>query len=211
MSRHSSATGSMRKWIVAAAIAGSATLFASPLAAQGTVSGRVTDAATGAPIVNAQVMVVGTNVGAAVDSDGRFRLTNVPPGSRQLRARSIGYEPATASFTVASGASATVNLTMTQSATALDAVVVTGAVGDTRRRAIGNAVSTVNVDEVLSRSSLSNITEVLQSKTPGLTLVPGSGSVGVASNYRLRGAEARNGSVQPVLRSRSCASGSRAR
>jgi TonB-linked SusC/RagA family outer membrane protein len=189
MSRHSSATGSIRKWVVATAVVASTALFANPLAAQtGTVSGRVTDAASGAPVVNAQVMVVGTSVGGAVDNDGRFRITGVPAGARQLRARSIGYQPSTASFTVANGASATVNLQMTQSATALDAVVVTGAVGDTRRRAIGNAVSTVDVGEVLSRSSLSNITEVLQSKTPGLTLVPGSGSVGVASNYRLRGA-----------------------
>lgn len=77
---------------------------------------------------------------------------------------------------------------MNASAAALDAVVITGAVGDTRRRAIGNAVSTVNVGEVLGRSSLSDITEVLQAKTPGLTLVPGSGSVGTSTNYRLRGA-----------------------
>ena len=189
MQQHGLRQRSIRRWLTAAAVAGSASLAATPLAAQtGIVSGRVTDAASGAPVTNAQVMVVGTTIGSAVDNDGRFRITGVPAGNRQLRARSIGYQPATASFTVGSGATATVNLTMTQSATALDAVVVTGAVGDTRRRAIGNAVASVNVDEVLSRSSLSNITEVLQAKTPGLTLVPGSGSVGTGSNYRLRGA-----------------------
>ena len=189
MSSPGTSCGSVRRWITTAALTVTASLFALPLGAQtGTVAGRVTDAATGAPVVNAQVIVVGTSIGAAVDNDGRFRITGVPSGPRQLRARSIGYLPSTSAFNVGASGSATVNLTMNQSATALDAVVVTGAVGDTRRRAIGNAVSTVNVDEVLSRSSLGNITEVLQSKTPGLTLIPGSGSVGVASNYRLRGA-----------------------
>src|SRR5687768_4135901 len=84
MSRQGSANRSIHRWITAAALAGSASLFALPLAAQtGSVSGRVTDAATGAPVPNAQVMVVGTTIGAAVDSDGRFRLTGVPAGGRQ--------------------------------------------------------------------------------------------------------------------------------
>ena len=185
MYRHSLASKSFRRWLVAAALGVSASLFASPLAAQtGIVTGRVTDAASGAPVANAQVMVVGTTIGAAVGSDGQFRITGVPAGSRQIRARSIGYEPATATVSVGNGATATVNIRMNQSATALDAVVVTGAVGDTRRRAIGNAVATVSVAEELDRASLSNISEVLQAKTPGLTLVPGSG-VGTGSNYRL--------------------------
>ena len=122
MSRYRMSNERLRRWMLGAATALSALLLATPLAAQ-----------TG-----------------SVSNDGRFRLTGVPAGARQVRARSIGYQPSTATVTVANGASATVNLTMTASATALDAVVVTGAVGDTRRRAIGNAVASVNVDEVLS-------------------------------------------------------------
>ena len=199
MFRHGLVQGSIRRWVLGTAVAAAASLTAAPLAAQGTVTGRVTHANTGAPVTSAQVMVGGPTIGGAVGSDGSFRLTGVPSGPRQLRARSIGYQPATASFNVASGATATVNITMTQSATALDAVVVTGAVGDTRRRAIGNAVASVNVDEVLSKSSLSNITEVLQSKTPGLTLIPGSGQVGTGSNYRLRGAGSLYANNNPTI------------
>src|SRR5439155_191155 len=58
----------------------------------------------------------------------------------------------------------------------------------TRRRAIGNAVSTVSVSDVVGKSNVSNVTEVLQSKVPGLTLMPGSGEAGTSTNYRLRGA-----------------------
>ncbi|MEO5589397.1 MAG: TonB-dependent receptor plug domain-containing protein, partial [Gemmatimonadaceae bacterium] len=163
--------------------------FAVPMAAQtGVVTGRVVSAQSGAPVTNAQVTVTGTTLGGAVDSEGRFRLTGVPTTAREVRARSLGYSPASATFSLTAGATATVRIEMTESAKSLDAVVITGAVGDTRRRAIGNAVSTVNASEVISRSAVNNITEILQSKTPGLTLLPGSGSAGTSTNYRLRGA-----------------------
>jgi len=158
------------------------------MAQTGTLAGRVTDARSGAPVTTAQVTVTGTSLGAAVDVDGRFRVVNVPAGTHEVRVRSIGYQPAVATFSVAADGSTNVNLSMNESATALDAVVVTGAVGDTRRRAIGNAVSTVSVSDVLGKSSVSNVTEVLQAKVPGLTLMPGSGEAGTSTNYRLRGA-----------------------
>ena len=175
-------------------------LVATPLLAQtGTITGRVTDARSGVPITTAQVTITGTSLGAAVDAEGRFRIVNVPPGPHEVRARSIGYQPATAAFSVAADGSASVNLSMNESATALDAVLITGAVGDTRRRAIGNAVSTVSVSDVIGKSSVSNITEVLQSKVPGLTLLPGSGEAGTSTNYRLRGAGSLYGSNNPTI------------
>src|SRR6266480_1281724 len=162
---------------------------AAPLLAQnGTVTGRVTDARSGAPITTAQVTISGTSLGAVVDAEGRYRIANVPPGTHEVRARTIGYQPAAATFSVAADGTANVNLSLTETATALDAVVVTGTAGDTRRRAIGNAVSTVSVGDVLDKSSVNNVTEVLQSKVPGLTLMPGSGVAGSSTNYRLRGA-----------------------
>lgn len=164
-------------------------LGALPLIAQtGTLAGRVTDARNGAPVTTAQITITGTSLGAVVDAEGRFRVVGVPPGRHEVRARSIGYQPATAAFSVAADGSAEVNLSMNGSVTNLDAVLVTGAVGDTRRRAIGNAVSTVSVSDVIGKSSAGNITEVLQSKVPGLTLLPGSGEAGTSTNYRLRGA-----------------------
>ncbi|HMG00252.1 MAG TPA: TonB-dependent receptor plug domain-containing protein, partial [Gemmatimonadaceae bacterium] len=175
--------------LAAAFVSMALALFAAPLVAQtGTVTGRVVDSRSGVPITTAQITIAGTSLGAAVDADGRFRIVNVPQGAHEVRARSIGYQPATAAVSVAADGSANVTLSLNQSATALDAVLITGAVGDTRRRAIGNAVSTVSVADVIGKGSVSNVTEVLQSKVPGLTLMPGSGEAGTSTNYRLRGA-----------------------
>src|SRR2546423_988397 len=136
-----------RMGLLATALA-ALTLAGRPVMAQtGIVSGRVTDARTGTPVTTAQVTISGTSLGAVVDAEGRFRVVGVPAGSHEVRARSIGYQPAVAAVSVAADGSADVNLSMTESVPNLDAVLVTGAVGDTRRRAIGNAVPTCTVPD----------------------------------------------------------------
>jgi len=189
MSSRQVSPSSIRRLFLPGIVFAALVFAATPVLAQsGTIVGRVTDTRSGVPVTTAQVTVTGTSLGAVVDAEGRFRIANVPPGTYEVRARSIGYQPATATVTATADASATVNLTMSESATSLEAVLVTGAVGDTRRRAIGNAVSTVSVSDVVGKSAVNNVTEVLQSKVPGLTLMPGSGEAGTSTNYRLRGA-----------------------
>ncbi|MFA6168266.1 MAG: SusC/RagA family TonB-linked outer membrane protein [Gemmatimonadaceae bacterium] len=188
-------------WRLASALAVVAfILSARPLLAQsGTVEGRVTDAGTGLPLAMVQVSVTGTRVGAATGPDGRFRITGVSATARELIARRIGYKPSTASFTPDAQGNATVTIVMTVSATTLEATVVTGAVGDTRKRAIGNSVATVNAPDAVGKIAVANLTELMQAKTPGLTLMPGSGSAGTATNYRLRGAGSLYGNNTPTV------------
>src|SRR6185436_14099313 len=120
----------------------------SMLAAQsGVVSGRVTDATTGTPVRSVQVSIVGTALGAATDADGRYRVANVPSTAREVNAKRIGYRPATTAFTFDASGAATVNIALNESATTLEATVVTGVLGDTRKRAIGNSVTTVNAND----------------------------------------------------------------
>src|SRR4029079_2261963 len=100
----------------------------------------------------------------------RYRLTGVPATAREITAKRIGYRPVTSSLALDASGSATVNFTLRESATTLEATVITGAVGDTRKRAIGNSVSTVNATDVVAQSAVANITEALPAKTPRLTL-----------------------------------------
>src|SRR5688572_6100615 len=50
-----------------------------------TVTGRVTDAATGESISSASIRAVGTQAGTTTRADGTYRLT-LPPGTYELRA-----------------------------------------------------------------------------------------------------------------------------
>ncbi|MBT3608562.1 MAG: TonB-dependent receptor [Candidatus Marinimicrobia bacterium] len=79
------------------------------LFAQMTVSGTVTDAATGSALSGANVVVDGTDLGAAADADGGYTLSNVPNGAT-ITASMIGYTDASAT------AGGTVNFALTSSA-----------------------------------------------------------------------------------------------
>src|SRR4051812_6202191 len=50
---------------------------ATAAAAQGTVTGRVTDAANGQPVPEVRVFVVSTNIFAVTNADGRYTVRNV--------------------------------------------------------------------------------------------------------------------------------------
>jgi outer membrane receptor protein involved in Fe transport len=68
-----------------------------PLDAQesGKLQGRITDAASGQPVVGAQVVVVGTRLGNITNADGSYFINNVPAGLRDIQAMYIGYQTVT--------------------------------------------------------------------------------------------------------------------
>src|SRR6266481_8284229 len=81
-------------WVLALAAAG-------PLEGQG--NGQITGIVKnneGQPTASATVMVRGTRLSAVSGPDGRYTLTEVPPGSYTVVAALIGYGFATATATV---------------------------------------------------------------------------------------------------------------
>jgi outer membrane receptor for ferrienterochelin and colicins len=68
----------------------------------GVVKGKVADVHTGKPLPNANVVLVGTQRGAATDLNGEFVINRVPVGDHQLKVTYIGYESAVKTITVKS-------------------------------------------------------------------------------------------------------------
>lgn len=58
----------------------------------GKLVGTVKDAQTNEPLVRANVLLIGTNLGAATDANGKFVILNIPPGVYAVRISLIGYE-----------------------------------------------------------------------------------------------------------------------
>ncbi|MEW5795199.1 MAG: TonB-dependent receptor [Candidatus Zixiibacteriota bacterium] len=81
-------------------------------ATTGAISGVITDAQTGEPVVGVTVMVMGTNLGASTDVDGRYTVINVPVGTYTLQMSSVGY-----ATVEVSNVSVSVDLTTYQSQT----------------------------------------------------------------------------------------------
>jgi len=57
----------------------------------GKIAGRVVDIKTKEPLIGANIVLVGTTLGASTDIDGKYILLNVPPGLYTLKASYVGY------------------------------------------------------------------------------------------------------------------------
>lgn len=68
------------------------TILSSPSFAQvGKISGIVKDANTGETLIGANVLIEGTNIGAATNVDGYYSIINVSPGTYNLKVSMVGY------------------------------------------------------------------------------------------------------------------------
>jgi hypothetical protein len=57
------------------------------------ISGKVIDKDTDEPLIGANVIVVGTDYGAATDVKGSFKIKNLRPGNYDIRVSFVGYSP----------------------------------------------------------------------------------------------------------------------
>jgi hypothetical protein len=93
-----------------------------------TVRGKITDAASRTPVIGASVLVAGSDpaIGTATDTDGNFRLPNVPIGRITLKITFIGYEDMLIrDVVVNAGKEVVLDLSMTESVANLQEVTVT--------------------------------------------------------------------------------------
>ena len=165
-------------------------------AAQGIVSGRVTDQANGNPLVGARVIVVGTSLTASSNAEGRYRITGVPAGTFQVRASQIGFASGTKPATVADQGAVTVDFALVLTPYSLDEVVVT-ATGEQARREVGHAVSTVDATLLVANGPVSNMNDLLVGKAPGVQVLPGS-TTGTGGRVRIRGNSSLSLSNNPI-------------
>ncbi|MGQ9805770.1 MAG: TonB-dependent receptor [Chlorobiales bacterium] len=64
---------------------------ASAQSVSGKLTGKVTDAETGEPLIRASVRIEGTKIGAVTDLEGNYTILNVPVGVYRVKASYIGY------------------------------------------------------------------------------------------------------------------------
>jgi len=153
----------------------------------GTVTGRVTDQATGQQLSTAQVSITGTSIGGLSQQDGRFLILNVPAGSYTIMVQRIGYRPVTAEITVVAGETVAQNFTMSQEALGLDEIIITGTPGGTQRRAIGNSVVSMDAASVVEAAQIPNMNAMLQGRNPGVMMGSAGGAIGVGADISIRG------------------------
>lgn len=168
-------------------------LFSTTLFAQETISGTVTDGATSLPLGGANVIIKGTQTGTTSDFDGNFSL-NVDSFPVTLVFSSLGFE----SIEEIVNEPRTVNVTMQESVTALDEVVITGLATSIKRSNLANSVATVSSDELVGRTPPQTLDGALAGKFAGVQITAASGAPGGGISVKLRGVTSINGNGQPL-------------
>lgn len=165
----------------------------------GTIHGRVAEAGSGRALSGAQVVIVGSQRSAVTGASGEYTLAAVPDGHHLLRASVIGHQSADRAVDVSNGQGVVADFALGTAAVQLDRLVVTGTAGATSRRTVGNAVSTIDAAEITDKVVNQNVSELLQAKAPGVSVLQSSGSPGTAGNIRIRGVGSLAGSSAPVV------------
>ncbi|HSW31360.1 MAG TPA: SusC/RagA family TonB-linked outer membrane protein [Longimicrobiales bacterium] len=185
----------------AALLAALGLILAAPGSAQqsGIVTGRVTDARSGAPVPSAQVFIVDTQLGTLTDAEGNYRIPNVGAGQRQVRVINIGFRSETQTVSLAAGQTARADFQLAVSAIALDEIIVTGTAGRQDRRAQAASVSSVSAATITELAPVTNVANLLQARTTGVSVSSASGTSGGGQRIRLRGSASISLSNEPLL------------
>ncbi len=158
--------------------------------AQATVSGTLTDAESGDPLIGASILAVGTGTGTITDFDGNYSL-NVPNGVTQLQFSYTGYP------TVVEDINGRTVITLALApGELLDEVVVVG-YGAVKKSDLTGSVNTVS-EEDFNQGAIVNPTNLVSGKIAGVQVSSGDGQPGGGTNIRIRGGTSVSASNEPL-------------
>src|SRR5690606_11911602 len=127
-----------------------------------------------------------------------YRLADVDTGSYTLTLRRLGYAKQSRTVVVRERQIDTVDVLLEPMAARLQELVTT-ATGQRRRLDIANDVTTINADSVMQAAPIRSVTDLLESRVPGLTVQRTSGAPGDPARLRLRGMSSVLGNNDPIV------------
>lgn len=131
-------------------------------ATTGKLVGRVTDGNTGEPLPFVNVIIMGTNMGAATDIDGYYYILNVPPGTYVVKASAIGYNSMSVeNVKISIDLTTTIDFTLKSETIELSEEVVVVATKPLVQKDLTSSTAIVG-DELISELPVTNISDVLQ-------------------------------------------------
>lgn len=149
--------------------------------AQNTIQGSVTDIDS-IPLVGANVVLQGTNLGTAANSNGEFTLTNIPDGNHTLVISYIGFQRQRITFHTDNIASISFDVKLRGSVD-MPQIEIIGQSPDSFERIPGSA--TVISGETLQRINPVSTSDVFRF-VPGLNIVD-QDPLGLRANIGIRG------------------------
>ncbi len=127
----------------------------------GKIVGRITDASTGEALPFVNVIIMGTNSGAATDIDGYYAILNVPPGTYEVKASAIGYNSVTVqNVKVSIDLTTDISFELSSASIELSEEVVVVATKPLIQKDLTSSTAIVG-DELISELPVTDISDVL--------------------------------------------------
>ena len=162
--------------------------------AQNVITGRVTDAQSGEPLIGASVIVKSEkNKGVVTDIDGKFSLQTKVEAPLTLRVEYVGYRALDVDVY---DFEESVEIHLQESYRLTEEIVVLG-YQTLKRKDLTGAVSSVDGKELETIAGAS-VTEKLQGQAPGVLVSNSSGTPGTSVFVRLRGTTSINAGNAPL-------------
>lgn len=156
------------------------------------ITGVVTDL-KGNPLSGVSVNLKGTTTGATTGADGKYSLS-VPDDKATLEFSSVGYLTKEEKV----NARTTINLSLNESTSNLDDVVVIGYGGKQKKRDVTGSISSVSAKQIEERQPI-NLFDALQGQGAGILVVnDGGGAPGAEGTIQIRGASSLNAGNGPL-------------
>lgn len=167
-------------------------LFATQANAQNlTVTGTVTDNL--GPVIGASIQVEGTSNGCITDIDGNYSLPNVPANSTLVFSY-IGYQ----TQKVAVNGKTKIDVQLAEDSQLLQEVVVVG-YGVQRKSDLTGAVASVKTADALKGTPTGNVSDALQGRMAGVSVLSGSGNPSDDNTIRVRGINSITAETGPLV------------
>ncbi|WP_339916046.1 SusC/RagA family TonB-linked outer membrane protein [Yeosuana marina] len=160
--------------------------------AQTTVTGTITDVATGIPLPGASIVVKGTTNGVSSDFDGNYSI-DVSTATATFVVSYVGYATKEVAFT----GSTPLNITLSEDAQQLNEVVVTALGISREKKSLGYAVSTIEGSSV-SLAKETNVVSSLAGKVAGVVVSRSTSGAGGGTRVVIRGNGSLTGNNQPL-------------
>ena len=164
--------------------------FSATSHAQRTISGTVSDAATGEELIGANILVKGTSVGTATDIDGGYVL-DIPDGARILVVSYTGFQVKEIEI----GPSEIIDIGLV-AGELLEEVIVIG-YGTIEREDATGSLQSVSSEE-FNKGAITGPQELIAGKVPGVSITT-EGSPGAGSTIRIRGESSLSASNDPLI------------
>lgn len=156
------------------------------------ISGKVTDASTGGPLIGVTIKVKGSTIGTVTNTQGEFTLD--VPANAILEISFIGYTTAD----VPVNGQTFLNIKLQVSSTALNQLVVVG-YGVQKKVDLTGSVAVVS-QKMIENRPVSNAIQALQGAAPGLIVTRTNGEPGKEGwDINIRGFSSLNGTNSPLI------------